>query len=115
MKKQAMQRVARVRNKKLGIYLKEQVTDQDGYLESKEVLKKQVWGKVRGLRGNEFYEARGVQALDIKTFNFGYFPGLTTRHFIKCDGRMYNIEHINNIEERNFEYEVKASEVISSD
>lgn len=109
-----MQRVSRVRNKKLSIYLIDNVKDEDGYTEEKEVLVREVWGRVRGIRGSEFYQAREHQALDVKTFNFGYFPGLTTKHYIKLDGRQYNIEHVNNIDERNFEYEVRASEVLPS-
>lgn len=115
MKKQAMQRVSRVRNHKIGIYLKENVRDDDGYKTEKMVLQREVWARVRGLRGNEFYQAKQAQSLDVKTFNFDYFEGLTTKHFIRFKGSYYNIEHPNNIEERNFEYEVKASEVSPSE
>ena len=115
MKKQKMQQVNRVRNQIITIKENQMITDDEGYEKPELIEIKKVYAKIRGLRGKEFFEAKQVQAEDIKTFNFKYFQGLTTSMYIDYKGRIYNIESINNIDERNFEYEVKASEVKSSE
>ena len=115
MKKNKLLELNRVRDKKLGIYENKVIEDEYGYQKTDKVLVREVWGRVRGIRGREFYQAKQAQALDIKTFNFEYFPGLTASHYIKYDNQFYNIEHPDNIEGNNFEYEVKARLVSSSE
>lgn len=115
LKKIKMQDLSRVRDKKLGIYKNEIGTNENGYPIESQVLVREVWGKVRGIRGKEFYEAKQTQALDIKTFNFGYFEGLSAEHYILYKDEFYNIESVDNIDEANFEYEVRGKVVNPSE
>lgn len=55
------------------------------------------WARVMHLSGNEKkITAYGGQAAEARTeFQFRLIDGLTTKHRIVCDGKVYNICHIN--------------------
>lgn len=114
-KKQKMRQLNRVRNKKIKFVYKGQGKDEDGFPVEEWITFRQMWASVRGLRGKEFYNAAAVQAQDDKIFNCRYFPGLTPDMYIKFQGRYYNIKSINNLYERNEEYEIHCSEVMTSE
>ncbi|KNF07009.1 phage head-tail adaptor, putative, SPP1 family [Gottschalkia purinilytica] len=82
--------------------------------EKDEIVHKTVWASVRHLRGKEFYQAAQVQAENTLVFNCRYFKGLEQSMQIKYNNKIYNIVHINNLYERNSEYEIQAKEVIPS-
>ena len=119
MKKQAIRDMAkskarelsRVRNKLVEFGSQHQGVDESGFPVDEWQPFKKSWVSVRGLRGKEFFEASAVQAQDTKIFNCTYFEGLTPDMFIKFNGKLYNIKSINNLYERNTEYEIYASEV----
>src|SRR5690554_2291851 len=111
MKKQKMQQLKRVRNKKIKFVYWGESYDDAGFPIEGWVTFREVWASVRGLRGREFYNAASVQAQDDKIFNCRYFPGLTPDMYIEFQGKYYNIKSINNLYERNEEYEIYCSEV----
>ncbi len=111
-KKQKMRQLNRVRNKKIKFTYKGPGEDEDGYpIKNNWITFRTCWASVRGLRGREFYNAAAVQAQDDKIFNCRYFKGLTPDMYIEFQGRHYNIKSINNLYEKNEEYEIHASEV----
>lgn len=111
------QQLSRVRNKKVSIIVKGDGIDDDGFpVESQHIEIRKVWSSIRGLRGKEFFSASQVQSQNVKIFNFKYFEGLEEDMFIEFPkGTFYNIESINNLNERNVEYEVHAKEVSPSE
>ncbi len=115
MKKQKMRELSRVRNKKIKFVYKGEGTDEHGFPIVGWFTFKEVWAGIRGLRGREFYNAAAVQAQDDKIFNCRYFPGLTPDMFIEYGDKKYNIKSINNLNERNVEYEIYCSEVSLSE
>lgn len=115
MKRNKFRDLSRVRDKKIGIYENKTIVDEYGYESEDFVLFREVWAKIRNVRGRDFYQAQQTNNLDIKTFNFEYFPGLSPDFYIKHEGEYYNIEHVDNIDNNNFEYEVKARLVKSSE
>lgn len=114
MKKQKMRELSRVRNKLVEFGTEGTGVDDDGYPVEGFTLFKKSWVSVRGLRGKEFYSASAVQSQDDKIFNCRYFEGLTQDMFIKFQGKLYNITSINNLNEKNVEYEIHAREITSS-
>lgn len=114
-KRNKIKDLQRIRDKKLGIYENKVIVDDEGYEEKEYVLVREVWGSVRNIKGREFYEADQTNNLDIKTFNFDYFPNLSHDSYIKYNEEYYNIEHVDNINNNNFEYEIKARLVKSSE
>lgn len=110
-----MKELSRVRNKKIKFVYKGQTYDEDGFPIEGWKTFKTVWASIRGLRGREFYQANQVQAQDDKIFNCKYFEGLTPNMYIDYQEKYYNIKSINNLNERNVEYEIHASEVVGSE
>lgn len=102
-------------NKRIKFIYKDKGTDEHGFPIEEWKTLKTVWASVRGLRGREFYDAAAVQAQDDKIFNCRHFPGLTPDMSIEYQGKKYNIKSINNLNERNTEYEIHASEVVLSE
>lgn len=114
-KKQVMKQLARTKNKRIKIIITtENATDEDGYPIEDEKTIKVAYANVRSLRGKEFYQASQVQMQDDKIFYINYFQGLDTKTEIEYKNERYNIISINNIDEANREYEIRARLVKSS-
>ncbi|MBM7598473.1 SPP1 family predicted phage head-tail adaptor [Virgibacillus halotolerans] len=70
-----------------------------------------VWAEIKSIRGNEFIIA-GANAVDVSArITMRYNKHVTDDMKIKFGDRMYDITFINNLEERNIELEILASEV----
>lgn len=90
---------------------KEQVKDHESNTVVKWVDQFSVWASIKGLRGREYIDA-GAQAVKISTrIYIRYRPGVTHDMRIKFGERIFDIVNVNNIEERNVEYEILANEV----
>lgn len=115
MKKIKQKQLKKLRNKKIYFGTIVEDVDDDGFDVKKWKTIKPMWAQVKGLRGKEFYEAMAVQSENTKMFNCLYFKGLTEDIFIKYKDEIYNIDHIDNVNEANFEYEIRAKKVIPSE
>ncbi|MBP1967979.1 SPP1 family predicted phage head-tail adaptor [Virgibacillus natechei] len=70
-----------------------------------------VWAEIKSVRGNEFIMA-GANAVDVTArITIRYNKRVTDDMKIKYGDRMYDITFINNLEERNIELEILASEI----
>lgn len=85
--------------------------DEDGYPIKKETIIRKCWASVRGLRGKTFYSAAAVQAEKNKVFNCRYFKELDEKNQIRYNNKIYEIESINDLNEKHIEYEIHAKEV----
>lgn len=101
-------------NKRIKFVVISDETDEDGYPLSAEKVIRECWCSIRGLRGREFYNAAQTQSQDDKVFNCRYFKGLNKSMQIKYRDSIYNIQSINDLNERHIEYEIHAREVSSS-
>ena len=108
-KKDKMNELGKVRNKKIKFIKKEFITDDNGFETNSNIVIRECYTSIRGLRGKEFYEASSIQAQEDKVFNCNYFEGLNNDMYIEYQGIEYNIKSINNLYEENKEYEIHAS------
>ena len=115
MKKIKQKQLKKLRNKKVYFGTVVDGVDKDGFKIEEWKTIRPMWAQVKGLRGKEFYEAMTVQAENTKMFNCLYFEGLTEDIFIKYQDEIYNIDHIDNVNESNFEYDIRAKKVIPSE
>lgn len=90
---------------------KEKAKDKEGNTVTQWVDQFTVWASIKGLRGRELIDA-GAQAVKISTrIYIRYRPGVTHDMRITFGSRIFDIVNVNNIEERNIEYEILANEV----
>ncbi|GAA0434427.1 hypothetical protein GCM10008934_24840 [Virgibacillus salarius] len=70
-----------------------------------------VWAAIKDLRGKEIIEA-GANSVKITTrIYIRYREGLSEDMRIKYGARIFDITFLNNLEQRNIEYEILANEV----
>lgn len=101
---------AKYRNR-VAFQKKEKVKDAEGNTVTEWVNQFTVQAAIKGLRGKEYIDA-GAQAVKISTrIYIRYRPGVTHDMRIKFGERIFDIVNVNNIEERNIEYEILANEV----
>lgn len=104
---------AKYRNR-ISFVRKEEYQTPEGYvatdwIEVEEIGK--VWAEIRSIRGNEFIMA-GANAVDVTArITIRYNRHVTDDMKIKYGEKMFDITFINNLEERNIELEILASEV----
>jgi SPP1 family predicted phage head-tail adaptor len=88
--------------------------NENGYEIETPVVVKTVWAKVSNLHGREFFEAKAVQAENTVKFTIRYMSGLDQTMQIVFQGKVYNINAIDNIKYRNEYMEIQAKEVDSN-
>jgi len=71
-----------------------------------------VWANVAPLRGREYHEAQKVRAETTYRVTTRYLKGVTPDMRILHNGKTLEIQSILNIEERNTELQIMASEVV---
>ena len=98
-------------NKRIKFICKSVKQDSDGYSVSENIVFRQCWARIRGLRGKEFYKAAAIQAEDEKIFNCRYFKGLNKTMQIEYNNKFYDITSINDLFEKHEEYEIHAREI----
>jgi SPP1 family predicted phage head-tail adaptor len=69
------------------------------------------WGKILPVSSREIIEGRQVEGRATHRVVLRYYDGLTRKSRLKYDGRLFNIEDIINIEERNKVHLIVATEV----
>ncbi len=115
MKRIKMKRVNNPRNKLIEFGSTFIGTDDEGFDKKEWQTINKSWANVRSLRGREFEAAASIQSEDKKVFNCNYFSGLNTNIFIRYNNKIYNIYHIDNVNEDNIEYNIYAASVDSSE
>src|SRR5690606_21106917 len=68
------------------------------------------WMEIKPLSGREYLQSQQVQASSSVRIIIRAYPDLTVEHRITHGGRVYDINHINNIDERNIAMELMCSE-----
>lgn len=87
------------------------VQDDEGHWVTDLIDFTQCWAEIKSIRGNEFIMA-GANAVDVTArITIRYNPLITDDMHIKFGNKIYNITFINNLEEKNIEMEILASEV----
>jgi len=71
-----------------------------------------VWAAVEPLRGREYHEAQKIRAETTYRVTTRFLANVTPDMRIVHAGRIFEIQSILNIEERNVELQIMASEVI---
>lgn len=98
-------------NKRITFQKKVKLQDGEGSWVTDWVDHETVWARIKHLRGKEIIEA-GAGAVKITSrIYIRYREGITDSMRIKFGDRYFNIEFLNNFEERNIEYEILANEV----
>lgn len=76
------------------------------------------WAQIRHIRGNEFIMAGANQVKMTARVNVRYRKDIETKYFEKgaelrlnFNGRIFEIIYINNLEERNKEFEILVNEI----
>lgn len=77
-----------------------------------------IYAQVRTVRGKEFFLAGAEQAKVFARINIRYRKDIEEKYYelgeklrLKYGNKIYNIEYINNLEERNIELELIVNEV----
>ena len=70
------------------------------------------WADVRPLRANEVTEAQRFQGRISHKIAMHYYEGLTSEHRIVYAGRVFHIDGVVNVDERNRVHEVMAMEEV---
>lgn len=67
---------------------------------------------IRQLNATERYEAQQIQADATHEIKGRYYKGLTPKHRLRWDTRIFNIVSVNNIEEANVNHELRCREQV---
>ena len=71
-----------------------------------------IWAQIMPLVGREYWSSRQVESEVTGKIRIRYLPGVTPKMRINSNNRIYNIEAVINIEERNIEMVLLVSEVL---
>jgi SPP1 family predicted phage head-tail adaptor len=72
-----------------------------------------VWARIMPLSGSEKFVAAMQQDTSSHKINCRYVSGITPKmRAIRADGRVFNFTSVNNVDERNRELEILATEVL---
>lgn len=115
MKKSKTKKVNNYRRNLIEIGRVYQGIDDEGFNISEWKTRKKAWTKIRNLRGREFEIGASIQAEDKKVFNCLYSNDITEKDYIKYNGKIYNIYHIDNLYEENTEMNLFGATVNSSE
>lgn len=102
----------RVFNREIKIEQQKQTQDENGIHSKQWVPFLSVWASVQNLYGREYFTARQVNAQDTTKFIIRWMPGveITEDMRILFEGKVYNIDAVDNIQYRNKLIEIKAIE-----
>lgn len=71
-----------------------------------------VWGSVRPMRGTERFEAAQICPQATHKISIRYYSGLTSKHRLLHDSRIFGIESILNVNNINREHELLCKEAL---
>jgi SPP1 family predicted phage head-tail adaptor len=71
-----------------------------------------VWGAINPASGKELYVAEQAQAEVSHVVTLRYCDCLTPRHRLKFGSRIFNVNFVRNMDERNTQQEVYCKEVV---
>ncbi len=87
------------------------VNDFGGLTETWATFKK-VFAEVNPKRGQEYFSSRQINTKNDVVFRFNYFSGITTKMRVSYNTRVFDIQSIININERNREIELMCEEQV---
>nr|WP_303244225.1 phage head closure protein [uncultured Cellulosilyticum sp.] len=101
-------------NKRITIERQSEVEDEYGVSKISWVPLKTVWCSINGLYGREYWEAKKYEAENTLSISIRYAScaDITTKDRVNFNGKLFNIQHIDNIQFRNEVLKLKVSEVI---
>lgn len=99
-------------NKKISIYKKQEVKDNDGFKYYDEIIVLTTYANVKTTRGMTLIMNDSDFEKAYTNFTIRYpKTKIDRKMFIKYNNRIYTIEYLNNINEENVELEIQAKEV----
>lgn len=102
--------IGKLRHRIIIQYIDEAKTDSQGNpLENWNVLK-EVWASIEPVRGREVYDIKMVQLEVTHRIIIRYISGLSTKYRILFGDRIFNIDSIINVNERNIYLELMCIE-----
>ncbi len=100
------------KSKSIQIETVTQVVNAFGGLAETWATFKKVFAEVSPTRGQEYFSSRQINTKNNVSFRFNYFSGITTKMRVSYDGKVYDIQSIININERNREIELMCEEQV---
>lgn len=71
-----------------------------------------IWAQIMPLVGREYWSSRQIESEVTGKIRIRYLPGITPKMRINSNNKIYNIEAVINVEERNIETVLLVSEVL---
>lgn len=100
-------------NKKISIFEKQVVKDNDGFPVENEVIVLTTYANVRTTKGMTLIMNDSDFEKAYTNFTIRYpKTSINRKMFIKYNDRIYTIEYLNNIDEKDVELEIQAKEVM---
>lgn len=100
-------------NKKISIFEKQVVKDNDGFSIENEVIVLTTYANVRTTKGMTLIMNDSDFEKAYTNFTIRYpKTSINRKMFIKYNDRIYTIEYLNNIDEKDVELEIQAKEVM---
>ena len=100
-------------NKKISIFEKQVVKDNDGFPVENEVIVLTTYANVRTTKGMTLIMNDSDFEKAYTNFTIRYpKTSINRKMFIKYNNRIYTIEYLNNIDEKDVELEIQAKEVM---
>ena len=90
----------------------EEHTDEMGQNKPEYVKHKSVWATVKSLRGGEYYEAQKLRPELTYKIITRYVKGVTPDMRISYDGKIFEIDSVNNVDELDIALEIMCTEYI---
>ena len=98
---------------KVDIYQATESAGATGGVEVAWSLWRTAWTMIEPISGREALESDRLQATSQVRIRMRYTPGLTTKHRVYFGDRIYEINSVSNVLERNEEYELLCTEGVS--
>ena len=87
-----------------------ETTDSIGYVSISYVTAKKVWASIVTLNGSELVEARQIYPKATNKIRMRYVAGLTERARIKHGDNIYNIDFIDDVDQRHKVFVITATQ-----
>ena len=100
------------RQKRVGIQTKQTVRTDMGSFSHTWVTDKTVWAHIAPASGKELYAGEQVQAEVTHKITIRFYSGLTTKNRLLYGTRIFDINFIKNIDERDCYMEMLCKEVV---
>lgn len=86
----------------------------DGYGEATEswTTIKTVWASIEPASGKQLFVAQQIQAEASHVVEMRYYPGVTAEYRVKFGTRIFAVNFVRNVEERNIKYELYCKEAV---